>query len=393
MSSTSNKPRLAVVLSRFPFPLEKGDKLRAYHQIKELHKEFEIHLIATSDIPVDPNAIKQLEEFCQTMHVLRLTKWSIFWNVIWCFFTKKPLQIGYFYSFRNKLKIESLLKSTKPNHIYCQLIRSSEYVKNYHACPKTLDYMDAFSMGIERRIEKSPLFLRWIFQLEARRLKLYERSIFDYFENKTIISHQDRELILHPERASIHCIPNGIDERFLEHIPAINDFDLVFIGNLSYAPNIEAVEFISKRILPLDPRLTCLISGANPNAVVQRTCKENNQITLQGWTEDIRLAYKRGKIFIAPMMIGTGMQNKILEAMALGIPCITSTLANNAIKAIDGETILVANSEQEFIEAIHQLETNPVLYARLSENAMAFARQNYSWELSTKELIKLMNEK
>jgi glycosyltransferase involved in cell wall biosynthesis len=385
------KPKLVVMLSRFPYPLEKGDKLRAYYQIKELSADYEIFLIAVSEKKIGIAELKQLEEYCSAIHIVRISKLSILINLFVCLFSNKPFQVGYFYSLKGHLKVKRLLKETQPKHIYCQLIRATEYVKDYHACPKTLDYMDALSKGIERRISKASWYSKWLFISETKRLKLYERSVFDYFENKIIISDQDRELILHPQKQQIMIIPNGIDQRFFESLSTKKEYDLVFIGNLSYAPNIEAVEFISNEILNERKDLNCLISGATPHPTVQRICKSNNNITLQGWIEDIREAYCKGRIFIAPMMIGTGMQNKLLEAMALGIPCITTSLANNAIKAIHGESIIVANTKNEFIEAIDLLLKNDELYQKIAQEGRLFVQKNYSWKIATSPLKELMD--
>jgi len=250
--------------------------------------------------------------------------------------------------------------------------------------------MHALSAGMERRISKATFLSKWLFRSEAKRLKIYERTIFDYFENHTIISEQDRDLIFHPDKQKIKCIPNGIDSSFFVDLKIKKEFDLVFIGNLSYAPNVEAVEYITTKILTQDKKLTCLISGATPNTTIQKLSKNSTQITLQGWTEDIRVAYSKGKIFVAPMMIGTGMQNKLLESMALGIPCITTTLANNAIKAVHKESIIVANTEQEFLESIFLLLNTPELYERIQNEGRDFVLKNYSWKSSTLPLIALI---
>jgi glycosyltransferase involved in cell wall biosynthesis len=246
--------------------------------------------------------------------------------------------------------------------------------------------MDAFSAGIERRISKVPFYKKWIFKSEAARLKRYERKIFDYFEHKTIISEQDRELIMHPNRKEIICIPNGIDASFLNYKSEETSHDLVFIGNMSYPPNVEAVEYISDLLNDL-PETTCLIAGANPNPTVKKICAQNKQIEMRGWVKDIRTAYCDGKIFIAPMMIGTGMQNKLLEAMALGIPCITTSLANNAIKAEHMNSIIVADSKEAFIRSIQLLLNNTELYQMIARNAKDFVQNSYSWEESTRHLI------
>jgi glycosyltransferase involved in cell wall biosynthesis len=181
------------------------------------------------------------------------------------------------------------LEEFQPDFIYCQLIRAAEYVKNYHSCPKTLDYMDALSMGIERRILKTPWYYRFIFKIEARRLKLYERSIFDYFEVKTIISEQDKQLILHPDKQNIQVIPNGIDSHFFESLSIQASNDLVFVGNLNYPPNIEAIDFIINELLPKNSNFRYLISGANPSQILIKKSnnyrKKNKEKVLYSYSE------------------------------------------------------------------------------------------------------------
>jgi polysaccharide biosynthesis protein PslH len=385
----SKKPRLAIIVSRFPFPLEKGDKLRIYYQIKELSQHYSITLLAISDIPVKPEYLKELEKFCDTVHIFYLKRWMIFLQLFTCLFRKLPYQVAYFYDPLVHQKIKAILNELQPDHIYCQLIRVSEYVKDHHSCRKTLDYMDALSKGIERRIDKASFWSRWLFRSEAQRLSRYEQRIFTYFENKTIISEQDRDLIMHPDRRTIIAVPNGIDLKFFDQQNQQAEYDLVFVGNLSYAPNIEAVQFLG-RMMQKAPGINCLISGANPSVVVKKVVSQHPNMQLQGWVEDIRSAYSKGRIFIAPMMIGTGMQNKLLEAMALGIPCITTPLANNAIKGTHLENILVAESMEEFIQFTEKLLLDPALAKSIGLKGSEYVRANYTWSGSTKLLHDLI---
>ena len=393
-SSKTYRKNLVIILSRFPFPLEKGDKLRAYHQIKELSSTYSITLIATTDSKVSKESIEQLRKFCKTIYIFRLSKISIVFNVLVQIFTKKPFQVGYFYSSKNHYRINKILHEVKPDHIYCQLIRVSEFVKNYHHCKKTIDYMDALSKGIERRIEKAPKYLKWLFKIEAKRLAIYERQIFDYFENHLIISEQDRELILHPKKSTIKCIPNGVDDSFFELNTQQKKYELLFVGNMSYAPNIEAATYISTELLPTltksIPTISLLISGANPHSSILKLTKNNSAISVSGWIDDIRTSYAKGKIFVAPMMIGTGMQNKLIEAMAMGVPCITTSLANNAIKALHNESIIVANTKEEFIKAIEKLLSTPLFYTKIAEGGKSFVKHNYNWKSTTNQLISII---
>ena len=387
----NRKPTLVVVLPRFPYPLEKGDKLRAYYQIIGLSDVYNVVLFAINDSEVSQSSLEKLSNYCIRIEVFKRSRLTIAFNLFLCLFSQRPFQVGFFYSKRNARRMHALLKEIKPNHIYCQLIRAAEYIKDYHDCPKTIDYMDALSKGMERRIHHAPWYAKRLFRNESIRLKNYEVRIFDYFEHATIISSQDQAFIFHPKRKNILCIPNGISPSFFERPQIEMDKDIVFIGNLSYAPNIEAVEYISSKILSTSKQLSCLIAGATPTSLVEKICKEH-KIELLGWVDDIREAYCRGRIFVAPMMIGTGMQNKLLEAMALGIPCVTTKLAGDPIGAKDREAICIAHSADEFVSIIQELLTNKTLYEKIALKGQEFVRENYSWIKSNGQLIELMRE-
>ena len=175
--------KLIVLLSRFPYPLEKGDKLRAYHQIKELSKTNEIYLFSLSDKNVDESNRKKIEEYCKEVHILRLNKFGIYWNSGSQLLTDKPFQVGYFYSKKWVKYVDNEIRRIQPDHIYTQLIRTSEYVKNIHDIPKTIDYMDALGQGMIRRFKISSGIKRQFFKSEGQRLLKYEHRIFDYFDN------------------------------------------------------------------------------------------------------------------------------------------------------------------------------------------------------------------
>jgi polysaccharide biosynthesis protein PslH len=386
--------KIFVLLSRFPYPLDKGDKLRAFNQIKELSKNHEIVLCAISDTPITQQSSDMLKKYCKHVEILRLSYSGILVNVLKSFFNGKPLQTGYFFQEKLKKQIQNLIASHQPDHIYCQLLRTAEYVKELNI-PKTIDYMDALSMGMSRRISKGSLLLKPVLALEATRLKAFETEIFSAFNNKVIISDQDKFHILHPLNSDIQVIPNGVDIDFFK--PGNNpekDFDLVFTGNMNYPPNIESAEYLANDIFPLIlkkiPDAKLLISGANPSKRVKALASDN--IVVSGWVDDIRKSYSRSKIFIAPMRIGSGLQNKLLEAMAMKIPCITSDLANNALEAKPEEEILIGTDTADFADKAIELIRNEKFRVDLAEKAYKFVINKYNWERSTAILEKLITE-
>lgn len=384
----SAKKKLVYITSRFPFPLTKGDRLRAYYQLKDLSKTYEIHLISTTDEVINAAYKKELEKFCTSIHIFQLSKFEIGVSLLLNMLTSKPYQVAYFHHFKIQKKINQLLQELKPDHIFAQLIRSTEYVKDYHACSKTLDYMDALSKGMERRYQKAKFPFNLLVKSEWRRLKEYERKIFDYFENHLMISEQDKHYIYHPDYQKIQVIPNGIAAHFFEQQSITEKSDVVFVGNLSYEPNIQAAEYLHSVIHRRLPELSIQVAGANPSRRVERL--KSSRFIVRANVADIRDAYSSGKIFVAPMLIGTGLQNKLLEAMAQGLPCVTTTLVNNALKAKVGEEILIANTEEEFILAIQQLLSDEQLYHRIKTNALSFVKNTYGWEAINEDLVNLI---
>lgn len=379
--------KILVLLPRVPYPLEKGDKLRAFHQIKQLSKNNEIVLCALNDSRLHIDAIVKLKPFCKSIHFINISLFRRILNIIKALFNGNPLQIGYFYNYKAQKRIDNIIKEKNPEHIYCQLIRTAEYVKNLNI-PKTLDYQDVFSKGIERRIEKAKGLKKILFKLEHKRLLKYEEEIFDYFNNKTIISKPDQQLIPHFDREKIQIIPNGVDYDYFQPYDSNKEYDLIFTGNMGYSPNINSVIFLAKTILPevhkINPNINLVIVGANPHLSVKML--KSDKITITGWVKDMREYYSKSKIFIAPMQIGTGLQNKLLEAMAMKLPCITSKLANDALFATDGIEILIGESPEDYANLIISLLENPLKAKEVGEAGCKFVHANYDWENATQKL-------
>lgn len=386
--------KIFVLLSRVPYPIEKGDKLRAFHQIRCMAAHHDIYLCALSDVDVHPDAVGILKQYCKEVHVIRIYGPGMVWNGMKAFFSGKPLQVGYFYRCSVAKKIRNLIDQIRPDHIFCQLLRVAEYVKEIPV-PKTLDYQDVFSMGAKRRADTSNWWLRPFFSMEYRRLLRYENDLFDRFDNKTIISQPDRDLIPHPSNQEIVIIPNGVDHAYFHSIVRPQEFDIVFTGNMGYAPNADAAHFIAKEILPIVhhqlPKTTLLIAGATPQPKVQAL--QSKFVKVSGWVPDIRESYASSALFIAPMRIGTGLQNKLLEAMAMGLPCITSVMANSALGATENKEILVGRSPQDYADLIIKLLMNKEYADSIAQKGHEFVKHEYSWENSTAKLVELMSKK
>ncbi|NNM95649.1 MAG: glycosyltransferase [Bacteroidia bacterium] len=391
--------RILFILSRFPYPLEKGDKLRAYHFIKSLSARHEITVFALSDRKVKPEELKKVQEICHRVEVFRLSRFSIFTGILRSLFGKLPLQVGYFYSAQAMRALRQLAGEIKPERLFCQLVRTAEYAKAIDIESKTLDYMDAFSKGVERRMIQAPFFLRPALYFEYKKLEAYERDVFDSFKNKIIISAQDRTFINHPQRDNINVITNGIDTAYFSP-PPLNDstaknqkeFDILFSGNMNYLPNIEGAEYLVQKVLPIVTKkygsVRTLIAGANPSHRIKKLANPN--VIVRGWVEDVRENFYRSGMLVAPMFLSIGLQNKLMEAMAMKLPCITSTRANNALGALNGKSILIADTPEEFARQIIYLLENKKQANELAVEGYNFVQQNHNWQTESRALEKLI---
>jgi sugar transferase (PEP-CTERM/EpsH1 system associated) len=386
--------KLFFLLPRVPYPTEKGDKLRAFNQLKQLSQKHEVILCALNDSVLHEDAEKVLSTYAKHVYIIDISRVSIYLHLVKTLFSDKPLQVGYFYNKRINGIIRSLIDKHKPDHIFCQLIRVAEYVKGI-PIPKTLDYQDVFSKNVERRLATAPFYMKPFLRMEYRRLLRYEHDVFGMFDNKVIISIPDRDLIPHPDREKIVVARNGVDTTFFMPMNREKQYDLVFTGNMGYPPNINAAEFLAHKILPLilsrKPGIRILIAGASPNLRVSVLKSEN--IEVSGWVPDMRECYAMAKIFIAPMQIGTGLQNKLLEAMAMQIPCITSPLANQALQAKENEEILIADTAEAYAHHIIFLLDNPEKATQIGCAGYNYIISNFSWETETDKIEKLLNTK
>ena len=395
MSPNSLEMKIFVLLPRIPYPLEKGDKLRAFNQIKQLAKHNEIVLCALSDNPRvnKQDAFRTLQPYCQSISFIQVTKLQILGGLVSAFFKGLPLQCGYFYNHKAAKKVNKLIQKHQPDILYGQLLRVAEYIR-HKDIPKAIDYQDIFSYGMKRRADIASFVTRPIYNMEYRRLRRYEAAIFDDFNVRTIISEPDRQLFPHENRNEILIIPNGVDHDYFKPQQREKKYDLVFTGNMSYPPNVNAVDYLTNEILPIvwksRPKTTLYIAGATPDPKVKRAASEH--VIVSGWLDDIRDAYAQSRVFIAPMRIGTGLQNKLLEAMSMHLPAITSPLANASLGAKPNEEILIGSNAEEMAQNIITLLNDTQKAEQIAQAGFDFTNRVYDWGKATEVLEEAMNQ-
>lgn len=388
--------KILVVLPRFPWPLDKGDKLRAYHQVVELSKRHEIYLFAVSHRRVEPEQVEALEPYCREIRVVHLNRFVCGLNILRNWFSSKSLQMGYWNTKHSKRACKVFAREVQPDVVYSQMVRTMPLVARL-PFPKVMDFQDALSMNTERRMEQSRGLWHYLLHFEFKMLRSSEYKAFSVFDALTIISEVDSEAIPHKKNGEIHIVPNGVDFDYFNTNALtrsdVNAFSLCFCGNMAYAPNVDAARYLVNEVMPLVwsriPSATLLLAGADPKPSVRALASK--LVTVSGRLDDIREAYASSQIFVAPMRLGSGLQNKLLEAMAMRVPCVTTSIANTPLGAVDGQEILVGDTPEALADALVRLLESQELRDSIAAAGNRFVTTHYSWSSAVEPLEKLLH--
>ena len=264
--------------------------------------------------------------------------------------------------------------------------------------PKVMDFQDALSLNTERRMEQSKGFWRYVLHFEFKMLRSAEYKAMRIFDRLTIISEADRDAIPHRQSDNIRVVPNGVDLDYFQtqnsEFRIQNSTDLVFCGNMQYEPNIDAARFLVNEIMPLvwerRPETTLTLAGATPKKAVRELASD--RVTVTGTVPDIRPYYSAAKVFVAPMRIGSGLQNKLLEAMAMGTPCVTTPLAGDTLGAEGGKHLLVGTTAQQLADDILALLADATRRTLMASEAHRFVQQHYTWDTIGNQLNQILHE-
>ncbi len=389
--------RALIVASRFPFPLDKGDKLRLFHQVKFLSQFVDLDLFCLSDEPILDNSLQTIKPYFKNIHTVHHSFWDKTLGLLTGLFKGWPLSVAYFYNKKAHNHLYSLSFTQSYDIIFCQLIRMAPYISNAKT-PCLLDFMDAFSLSYDLRSRNSSNYIyRLLFARESKLINTFEAKIQHDFELGTAISARDAQVLDSSFNHKIQVVPNGVDIEFFNPIALPepkSKYDIVFVGNLGYFPNVQASLYIVNHILPLllkdFPNIRVLLAGARPGSKIRSLSSDNVEVL--AWLEDIRWAYQHAKVFVVPLFTGAGLQNKMLEAMSMGLPCITTNHVNVSLGANDGQHLLIANNASQFSELIKTLLLDETLRTKLSHSARQFVNDNFTWEKSNKKLLGLFEQ-
>ncbi len=338
-----------------------------------------MHLFALTDELVADEWREALSPYCKTITVHYMRRGKIFLRLLKSFFSKKPFQYSYHYESTAANQLKSLSLSLNPDKIIFQLIRTVGYVSVFKKEKCILDLMDCFSYHYLLRSKQSVFPMRYLYWMEYVRIKKMEGYTMDYFNKVCIISQKDK-LLLPGNSDKIIVVPNGVLP-CIENGPAEKTIDLLFTGNLNYPPNIAAAKFLCKSVLPLlsQKQYQLVLAGADPHRTI--LALEAKGIRIISNVVNMPALQQAARLFIAPMFLSTGVQNKILEAMAVGLPVLTTPQAADAIGAIPNQHLFTAVSASDFALQIQRILALPTAeLEKICAQAKKFTLEHFQWE-------------
>ena len=376
---------LLFLTQRIPYPPTKGDKIRSWHVLKHLAAQHRVHLGCFIDDPHDRQYEVFLRDVCASVHCEPLNPSIARLRSLSALVRREPLTLRYFSSPALQDWVDQLVKRHPIDRVFVYCSAMSPYALQINSAVRVLDMVDIDSQKWLQYAAGSSLFQRALYAREGKRLLSFERRMAQLFDRTLFVSEAEAALFrrLAPESAAhVFAVSNGVDVDFFSPdrdysnpYPSLAH-KLVFTGAMDYRPNIEAVSWFVDAVLPELGEIEFWIVGANPTSMVRRLAKHPG-VNVTGRVADVRPYLLYADAVVAPLLTARGIQNKILEAMAMAKPVIATPQAKEGIDAIDGEELLVVSDPAGFESAVRIMLSGAG--TRFGARARAKVVSQYSW--------------
>ena len=383
--------KLLFLANRVPYPPYRGDKLKIFNLARRLKDRHELVLLTFAQTEEDLTYKAELEKIFKEVHFIYLPKWKSALGCLGGVLSNVPLQVLYFQSSAMRSKLKEVLKAHTFDAVHVQHLRMSPYMAHMKDIPRILDLPDAFSLYWERRKAVKRSLLTTIFEnIEQKRVLGYEPILKEY-DMSLVCSQEDLEYMCKTHKTTnLRLLPNGVDMTTFAaggHDYGHNN-TLLFTGNMDYAPNVDAVGYFAESILPLIrakmPDVKFVIAGQRP--VPKVLALANDFITVTGFIKDLAAMYNTGSVVVAPLRFGAGTQNKVLEAMAMGIPVVCSNIGFAGLGIKSGEGAVMQTDPEAFANSVIDLLSSEEERRHVGTAGMRVISTRFDWDAITRLL-------
>jgi glycosyltransferase involved in cell wall biosynthesis len=387
------KKKCLLILPRNIFPVVYGYAIHKKNLIEILNRHYQLSIVIISDKKISDEEYRFFKHNSFYFKFVVFPKWKYYFNAFSDIFSSLPIQVNYYY-FR---KVQSIIDSLLPDHdiVIGSLIRTMRYLeKTPEKCRIIFDAIDSIALNYKKSSKNvSSILWKILYRIEANRLLKYEeywvkRAYSTMFFNKFECDYWSTH-------GNALLMPHGVNNALFNYNKSNVKYAsfVSFIGKMNYQPNIDAaLWYINNIHSKIGDTIPFIIIGAYPTRHILSVAESKKNITVTGFIDDPYLIVNSSAVVVAPMQTGAGIQNKVLESMALGkINIVTSLAAKPIIGAIDGIHFIVADTVEEYCNKIVDVISNPQKYKNIGKEARDFIKTDYTWDYYETKYISAIN--
>lgn len=374
------------IVTRLPWPLIGGDRVHIYHYLKELkergNKITIITLVAEDD---DLQGALQHNEFYTKLIPIKFNKKLAYLNAAKAVFNDKPFIVEYFNNKEMRKVVDNELATGNYDVVIGYMIRSIPYLKKHKNIKKIIHICDTYAMLYKRRIkEQKNWFDKLKIGIEYLKIKHYESMACDISDKQVLISEADKDYLKNFAKRTdkLTVINWTTDTDYFAPQNAELKNNICMVGSMQYIPNSEAAMYFATKVFPLIkreiPDVKFKIIGAKPRKELFQATKNIADVEITGRVEDVREYMKDCKVSVCPTRIVSGMQTKLLEALAMGIPVVT-TPESAAAFGENQDVLITATTTKEYAEKVINIMKNPELQSSISKKSRDYITEKFSW--------------
>lgn len=405
---SARRQPLLFLCHRIPYPPNKGDKIRSFHLLRHLSRYFDVHLGAFVDDMDDWQWAGQLDEYCASTLLRPLSPWRAKLRSSKGLLTGQPLSVPFY---ADSAMSEWVEKTVATHGVQQAIVYSAvmgQFLPEAPLARTVVDFVDVDSDKWRQYAERKGFPMSWVYRREARRLFEFEEQLTRQADAALFVSAPEADLfrILSPDVANkVDFYNNGVDTAFFDPEavsrsgesraePEEGVLSLVFTGAMDYWPNVDAVVWFAQTVLPAlqadHPGMRLVVVGGNPSREVLKL-QELPGVEVTGRVPDVRPYLATAVAAIAPMRIARGVQNKVLEAMAMARPVLVSGKGLEGIDAAHGEHVLLADTVDQYQQGIKDILAGR--HENLGQRARGFVCREFSWEASLPKVVQLLEQR
>ena len=381
---------LLFLAHRLPYPPNKGDKVRSHHLLRHLAHRYRVVLGSFIDDPSDWQHVEKLGALCAEVHIEPIVPWSRRIRSAGAVLTGEALALPYFRSSKLDGWVKDVVRRERIERAFVFSSPMAQYVLDLPRLRSIVDFVDLDSAKWADYARQKPWPVSAVYQREARRLLAFEKLVAARVEASLFVTREEARLLsaAAPECANrIVTIENGVDSEYfspehgLESPFSAGEHPIVFTGTMDYWPNVDAVVWFAQEVLPRirlhDACARFHVVGMNPNRAVQ-ALESDAAVNVTGRVDDVRPYLRHARAVVAPLRVARGIQNKVLEAMAMERPVVITSAAAAALTARLGVDLEVADDAAAFAAKV-LVVMDPAAAAMMGGLARNRILADYAW--------------